>query len=87
MLEKKEYITKLADFLITTKTTMNVENLAEHLNWNGYKTNYDTEYQGKRGTYTLIHSTYDYLVEKNRQNDADKVAKAFKKPNGNYAYE
>ncbi len=85
-MNKKEYISKLAHFLISTNTTMNVENLAEHLNWNGFKTNYETEYKGKRGTYTLIHSAYDYYADKKMQNEADEIALAFKKPNGEYAY-
>ena len=85
-MNKKEYLSKLANFLIQTNTTMNAESLADHLNWNGYKTNYETEYKGKRGTYKLIHSAYDYYAERGMLVEANEIAKAFKKPNGEYAY-
>ncbi|TXH59590.1 MAG: hypothetical protein E6Q89_02075 [Bacteroidia bacterium] len=86
MMEKKEYITQLAKFLVATNTTMTGETLADLLNWNKFKTNYNSEYEGGRGTYTLIHATYDWLVAHENQEDADKVALAFKKPDGTYAY-
>jgi hypothetical protein len=85
-MDKKEYIRRLADFLVSNGTTMTGENLADHLNWNNFKTSYNTTYTGSRGTYTLIHATYDWLVRQGDQLAADKVAKAFKKPNGSYAY-
>jgi len=85
-MDKKEYITKLATFLIGTKTTMPVDSLALLLNWNGYTTEYGTPYQGKRGTYTLVKATYDWLVKNGRKMEADNVAQAFPKPDGSYAY-
>ena len=86
-MDKKEYIRRLAIFLVANNTTMTGENLAEHLNWNKFKTSYGSEYAGGRGTYTLIHATYDWLVSINQQNDADTVALAYKKSNGSYAYD
>ena len=86
-MDKKEYIVQLADFLVKTKTTMPGDSFASFLNWNGHQTSYGTDYEGKRGTYTLIRSTYHWLVKQGRQDDADKVAMAFKKPDGTYAYE
>lgn len=83
----KEYISKLADFLISTNSTMNVKALADLLNWNNYNTTYRTEYKGERGTYTLIHHTYYWLKDQGLQKEADNVAFAFKKPDGGYAYE
>lgn len=65
---------------------MNVKDLAGLLNWNGFETNYHTRFAGGRGTYTLIHATYDWLVSIGNTVDADKVALAFKKPDGSYAY-
>lgn len=85
-MDKYEYITKLARFLCENKMTMTVPNLADHLNWNGFKTSYETEYQGGRGT-SLIHAVYDWLVSQEREDDAEIVALAFKKPDGGYAYE
>jgi hypothetical protein len=86
-MDKKEYIAKVADMLVATNTTMTGETLATLLNWNDFRTGYDKEYSGTRGTYTLIHATYNWLADSGRQPDADKVALAFKKPNGTYAYD
>ena len=85
-MDKKEYIKRLAIFLVDNGTTMSGEDLAKHLNWNNFKTSYGSEYQGGRGTYTLIHATYDWLVSNEKQIDANKVAIAFQKPDGAYAY-
>ena len=85
-MDKKEYFRQLAVFLVATNTTMTGETLAMLLNWNNFKTGYNTVYEGGRGTYTLIHATYDSLVNNGNQADADKLALAFKKPDGSYAY-
>lgn len=84
---KKEYIRRLAVSLIEKRKNMNGKELAGLLNENGFRTDYNAKYAGGRGTYTLIHATYDWLVGNDNQADADKVALAFKKPNGKYAYE
>ena len=87
MNEKKLYIWHLADFLSRHKMRMSGEELADHLNRNKFLTNYGTEYQGGRGTYTLIRETWNWL-----QNDlqlteeAEKVAEAYVEPDGSYAY-
>jgi hypothetical protein len=87
MNEKKYYIWQLASFLASHEMTMSAEELAEHLNRNRFKTNYETEYQGGRGTYTLIHATWNWLEnELHLSCEAEKVAKAFVKSDGTYAY-
>jgi len=68
-------------------TTMATNELAEHLKRNKFKTSYGTEYEGGRGTYTLIHATYDWLVANGQQSEADYVANAYPKPDGNYAFD
>lgn len=85
-MEKKEYIRQLARFLITTETTMTGPTLATLLNWNGFQTDYGTRYAGARGTYTLIQATYNWLESIGEDDDAERVALAFKKPDGSYAY-
>jgi hypothetical protein len=85
-MDKKEYIRRLAHFLTENGTTMAGNELAQHLNRNNFKTSYGTDYEGGRGTYTLLHATYDWLASTGRQQDADKVAYAFPKPNGDYAF-
>lgn len=86
-MENKEYVRRLAKFLAMNKTTMTAEHLAQHLNWNGFETSYGDEYAGGRGTYRLIHTTYDWLVLIDQQDDADCVASAFTKPDGSFAYD
>lgn len=86
-MDKKEYIRRLANFLIENGTQMSAQELAEHLNRNNFKTGYGTEYEGGRGTYTLIHATYDWLVSIGNQNDANHVANAFTKADGSYAFD
>lgn len=88
MNKKKYYIWQLASFLANHGMTMSGEELADHLNRNNFLTSYGTEYQGGRGTYKLIKETWYWL-----QNDlilpeeAKKVAEAFVKSDGIYAYE
>lgn len=86
MEQKKLYIWKLAAFLSEHKMTMSGEELAEHLNRNGFLTSYGTEYQGGRGTYKLIRETWQWITDLNLPEEAIKVANAFVKPDGTYAY-
>ncbi|MHC1775730.1 MAG: hypothetical protein AB9834_09985 [Lentimicrobium sp.] len=60
MNQKKYYIWQLASFLSYHKMHMSGEELADHLNRNDFLTNYGTEYQGGRGTYTLIRETWNW---------------------------
>lgn len=88
MNEKKLYIWKLGVFLADHGMTMSGEELAEHLNRNKFLTSYGTEYAGGRGTYKLISETWNWLKNTLKLNkEAEKVAKAFVKPDGTYSYE
>ena len=88
MNEKRAYIWRLAVFLHTSGMVMSGEELAEHLNRNNFLTGYGSEYQGGRGTYTLIRSTWRWLNDDLQMpNEAEHVARAFVKPDGGYAYE
>lgn len=87
MNKKKYYIWQLAAFLSNHKMTMSGEELAAHLNRNKFLTSYGSEYQGGRGTYKLIGETWDWLQNQLQLPDeAKKVAEAFVKPDGTYAY-
>ena len=87
MNEKRSYIWRLACFLQTNGMVISGEELAEHLNRNNFLTTYGAQYQGRRGTYTLIQSIHDWLkVELKMPNEAQHVALAFVKPGGGYAY-
>jgi len=87
MNKKKYYIWQLAAFLYSHGMKMSGEELANHLNRNNFLTNYGSEYQGGRGTYKLISETWDFLQNHlNLPEEAKKVAEAFVKPDGTYAY-
>lgn len=87
MNNKKVYIWKLAEFLSNNKMRMSGEELAEHLNRNNFLTNYGTEYQGGRGTYKLISETWNWVKnDLHLPEEAEKIADAFVKPDGSYAY-
>lgn len=88
MNEKKLYIWQLADFLDSRDKTMSAKELADHLNRNGFLTEYDAEYKGERGTLRLISMTYKWLNENlGLLQEASKVAGAYVKEDGTYAYE
>lgn len=86
-MDNKKIISRIANFFNENAMTMNTEQLTSILNWNELKTTYDTEYEGKRGIYRLIHVTYDWLVEQGLDDQADNIATVFRKPDGKYAYE
>lgn len=82
--KKYYYIEVLAVFLVLHGKTMTMKDLASHLTHNGFKTSYDTEYKGARGTFTLIKTVYDWANIKGLNKNA--VAIAFTDDDGNYAY-
>ena len=86
-MDNKDFIRRLANFFAENSLTMNVEQLTSILNWNELKTTYDSEYEGKRGIYRLIHVTYDWLIEQGLDDEADNIVFVYKKPDGTYAYE
>lgn len=87
MNKKKLYIWRLGAFLAENNMVMSGEELAEHLNRNDFLTSYGSRYKGKRGTYTLIKETWKWVHEElGLQKEGDKVAHAFVKPDGSYAY-
>jgi len=85
--DKKKYIGLLARFLSRRKMKMSGLELALHLNRNGFRTSYNTEYAGTRGTYKLINDCYSYFANNGRQDIADDLATAFVRDNGEFAYE
>jgi len=85
---QKLYVWQLVSFLYHHGKIMSGDELADHLNRNKIPTGYGTEYEGKRGTYTLIRATWKWLNDElGLPGEAEKVAKAFVKPGGGYAYE
>jgi hypothetical protein len=85
-MDKKEYISRLANFLVANNTTMVRADLIKHLIWNGFITN-EGYVGGKRGTYVVIYETYDWLVSVGKQVEADNIKLAFKKSDGESAYD
>ncbi|MDR0770215.1 MAG: hypothetical protein LBE75_03335 [Burkholderiales bacterium] len=85
---KKHYIWRLAASLCRRNMTMSGKDLASRLNRNGYLTESGHKYAGGRGTYKLINEACKWLNNKQKlPEEAKKVARAFKKPDGTYAYE
>ena len=77
----------LAEFLTHHGMKMSGEELADHLNRNGFLTSSGAEYAGGRGTYKLIRETWHWLNDDlGLPGEAKKVADAFVKPDGGYAY-
>jgi len=83
---KKKYISDLATFLTNQKKVMSGEELATHLNRNGFRTSYGSKYKGGRGTYKLIKSTWSAHDSVGEDVEAENVATAYVKPSGGYAY-
>ena len=84
---KKLYVWQLAAFLRHYKMTMSGEELAAHLNRNNFLAGTGEKYKGGRGTYTLIRETWRWVNnDLDLPEEAAKIAKAYVKPNGSYAY-
>lgn len=81
---KKSFIYNLAVSLSGGRMT--VADLAVKLNSNGFRTSYGTAYQGLRGTYTLLHSTYEVVERVMGQKQAALIAYSFTKPDGQLAW-
>ncbi len=86
-MDNKQYVFETATILNRANSTLPANELANIMNHFNRTTTYGTPYAGLRGTYTLIHATYDWLVAQGNQQGADVVATAFTKPDGIYAYQ
>lgn len=85
--KKRLYVWQLASFLRQYGMTMSGEELAAHLNRNRFFAGTGERYRGGRGTYTLIRETWKWVQnELELPEEAKKVADAFVKPDGTYAY-
>jgi len=86
MNEKKLYVWQLGSFLYDHGKVMSGDELAKHLNRNDFLTDAGEEYR-RRGPYNLIRATWVWLNnELGLPGEAKKVAKAFVRPDGSYAY-
>ena len=87
MNQKKLYIWRLDSFLHQNGKIMSGEELADHLNRNRFLTGYGEQYQGGRGTYTLIRETRHWVNDElGLKDEAIKIEKSFVNADGNYAY-
>lgn len=88
LLPKWKFIRNLANELVKNKTTMSAKELACVLNAMGYTSTYGDSYDPNgRGIYKVIISAY-YRARGDGDtcHDYDAIAKAFTKPNGEYAW-
>jgi hypothetical protein len=87
--DKFTFITWIAEELTKREAFMSVPALAGLLNDRGEETSYGTNYNGGRGTYTLVRSAY-HRVKKLGTAEGDakahNIAVAFRRPNFEYAY-
>jgi hypothetical protein len=86
MIEKKLYIWRLGTFLHAHKMHMSAQELATHLNRNRFRTEYGSEFEGLRGTYTLIRATWQWVTNEFGEVEATGIALAFVKPDGTHAW-
>lgn len=83
-LMKREYIRNLA--MVYRGGTLHIPALAGLLNEAGYRTDAGLSYQGLRGTYTLVRSTWKHLRDQGLDDEADNVAQVFVRPDGRHAW-
>ena len=87
MNRKRLYIWRLARFLRQYQMTMSGDELADHLNRNGFLTEYGQEYQGRRGTYKLVSTTWQWVNNQlGLEDEAGYIAEAFVLPDGSYPW-
>ena len=87
---KFQFVEWVAEELRKRESFMSAPTLARLLNDRGYRTNYNSEYSGAPGArsiHNLISGTYYRLDHAGKSDRAQMVAKAFRKPNFEYAYE
>ena len=80
---KFECVEWIAKELAKRESVMSIPALVKVMNDLEYRTNYGAEFSGGRGSYRLVRGTYDRCKQ---QDEKEMVAKAFVKPNGEYAY-
>ena len=83
----KQMVWELAAFLKKYNLKLSGKQLAECLNDRGFRTTYNSTYQGGRGIYRLLAATYKWLISEGFEDDADIVACAFTNAKGNLAWE
>lgn len=72
--ENLVYIKDVANSLARLNLTITVGQLAEGLNESGLTTGYGTEYQGMRGTHTLLAAAWHACDEENDAITAKNIA-------------
>lgn len=82
---KFQLVEWMAEELKKRDSYMSVPALCSILNKLDCRTNYGSEYSGRRGSYRLVRATYSRL-HKNNPDQAALVAQAFRRPNFEYAY-
>lgn len=86
---KREYLAKLATFLVNNDSVMSGKELQELFNRNGILTNNGCEYSinGGQGIHRVISNVWAYYFNNKDFQTAYNIARAFVNQNGEYAYE
>jgi len=86
-MNKKEFIKDLALDLKSKGEKMIAPDLCDELNKKGYTTDSGNSFDRQgRGIYKLLSGTYKTLKDQGKNDEAEAVAEAFTKPDGNYAF-
>lgn len=72
--EKINYVRDLANSLAQFNVDITVAQFRDGLNQSGILTEYDTEYEGKRGTYRLLSCVWKVLTDQGDNESAKNVA-------------
>lgn len=88
MNRKKLYILRLGTFLHSLGMTMSAQELADHLNRNGFRTADGAEFDHDLDIYTLIQATWRWVNnDLGLEDEAQKIAMAFVKPDGTHSWD
>lgn len=87
MNDSQKLVATLAASLMATGETLSCRQLAADLNSEGMLTTYGTPYEGGRGTYKLLATTYAACERRGDHHAARAVAMAFVNARGRHAWE
>ena len=86
-LSARDAVAEIALELRKQDACMTVPMLCKVLNGAGFHPNYGGQYEGGRGSYRMLSWFYRHFNGAEHPDVAEAIAEAFKKPNGEYAYE
>lgn len=83
---RHKFISKIAEKCAIEGSTTYIKELARLLNENNFRTSYNAEYAGGRGTYRLVQSAYWYYERMEEHERARHIADVFVNADGNIVW-